>query len=482
MSNYVNIVKVNVILTVGNNTGSIYSYYLPFVANNANGFTSQVRVQNVGSGAATLSAQYYDSAGNNIAIQSLSCSNIGANAACNFSNPFANGSKGTGVIVSNQPLSVLVSESTPYGSSAYAVQAGSYSSLVAPLAINNNGGFVTQLTVANVSSSATQATVTFYDQDGNLLPDSTKTLNLAVHSSQNLDQSAADSHLPPGFYGWAQIIGTAGAQLVAQVLEQRSDIKFVALANSQQLTVNNQPPNTVYKLFASAIFRGAFGGFVTGANLVNPNLSPVKVTITYYDNQGQAYPTAPFVLAAHAVAAIYQGANSGNGIPNGGLPVGFYGSAMVSSSGGKVVMVVNEAAPARGYPQTTSGAAQSGTYAAATSDNSSNKLGLPFVANQGQGFSTGATIFNTSEASVSGTISYYQTDGTQVATGNAAGQSNTITISAHASQPVYQGRAGLPSGFYGQAVITQTGGTTGSLMVTTNVQGDDLFYTYTQPN
>ena len=454
-----NTVTVNVGLNIGGANVNAYTYYLPFVANNVNGFTSQVTVQNTGNAAATVSAQYYDATGSQVSVSGTACSNIVSNAACQAPNPFASGTKGTGVIISNQPLAVIVQESTPFGGSAYAVNAGTSASLVAPLAINNNGGFVTQLTVANAGANATNVTVTFYDQNGNALPAATKTLNIGAHASQTLDQTAQDSGLPTGFYGWAQISGASGAQLVAQVLEQRADIKFVALANAQQLTAN--------KVYAPAIFKGAFGGFVTGANIVNPNNNPLQVAITYYDNTGKVWAATPFTLAAHAVAPVYQGSDSGNGIPNGGLPAGFYGSATVSSAGGNLVMVVNEAGR-----QTQSGAAQSGTYAALSVDGavSNSNIGLPIVANNGKGFTSGATVLNTGETVVNGSVSYYKPDGTQV------GQTYSFTIAAHASLPVYQGDAGLPSGFYGQAVVSSSGG---SLLVTTNAVSDNLFFTYT---
>ena len=455
-----NSVTVNATLNVG--PGGAFSYYLPFVANGAGGFTSHVTVQNVGNAPATIQAQYFDPAGSSLGTQGATCGTLAANAACVATNPLANGARGTGVIVSNQPLSVIVQESTPFGSSAYTVGVGGSSQLVAPLAINGaNGGFVTQLTLANVGPNATTATVRFYDQSGNLISNATKNVALGAHASQTLDQTAADSGLAVGYYGWAKIEGASGSQLVAQVLETRADIKFVALANSQQ-------PNGVNKLYAPAIFRGAFGGFVTGANIVNPNDNATQVTITYYDSQGQAYRAQPFTLAAHAVAPVYQGANGGNGLPNGGLPNGFYGSATVESSQ-PLTMVVNEAGNT-----TANGAAQSGTYAAASMG--SSNVGLPVVANGGNGgFASGATILNTGDTAVSGTISYYRADGTQLTAG-----SQSFTIAAHASLPIYQGGAGLPNGFAGQAVVVQTSGAANSLLTTTNVQSPDLFYSYTE--
>jgi hypothetical protein len=444
-------------------SGQSYSYYLPFVANAAAGFSSQVTVQNLGTASASVSAQYFDRAG--ASVSAASSVNVATNASWLAANPLAQGSTGTGVITSNQPLSIMVSELTPFGSSAYTVSSGASASLIAPLAIDQASGFNTQLTIANVGVLASSATVTFYDSEGRAIPAATKTLQLAAHSSQSFAQDAADSGLPSGYYGWARVEGLAGAQLVGQVLEQRRDIGFVALANTQSAGSN--------RLYAPAIFKQAFGQFVTGANIVNPNATPVQVAITYYDREGKAYVASPFTLAGQSLVGIYQAASVGQGLPTGGLPNNFYGSASVTTTGGSVVMVVNEAGGS-----TKAGTAQSGTYAAASIDTSSvntdANIGLPIVANNGQGgYTSGLTILNTTASAVSGSVSYYNPDGTLV-----AGASQNFTIAAQASLPVYQGAAGLPHGFYGQAVVR--GASANSLMVTTNVQSDSLFFTYTE--
>lgn len=443
-----------------------YIYNLPFVANNANGFTTYLAIQNVATSTASVQAVFRDTAGNSYNVLSAACSNLAAYAVCNPTNPLANGSKGIGQILSNQPLAIIVAEGTPFGSSAYSVSAGASSSLIAPLAINNSGGFSTQLTVANDGATSATVTIKFYDKNGNLAAGATKNLVIAPFSAQTLDQTEANSGLNSGFYGWALINGAAGSQLTAQVLEQRPDIKFLALANAQPMT-QNTPAN--YTLYAPAIFKGAFGGFNTGSNIVNPNANPVTTTITYYSNTGTAITTTPFVIPAYGVAAIFQGSQGGtNGLPQGaGLPNSFYGSATVTTQGGSVAMVVNEA---NGI--TANGAAQSGTYSAATTG--SSILGLPAVANNANGFISGATILNTSNSTVSGTITYYNTNGTVV------GSPQGFTVGPNASFPAYQGAANLPTGFGGQAVITQTGGTPNSLIATTNVQSPNLFYTYTQ--
>lgn len=461
---------VNIVLTISNSgVTNSYVYYLPYLSNQANGYSSSVTIQNIGDAPASIQTQYFNTAGNSISLEAGSCNSLVANAQCVAPDPFASGVQGTGFITSNQPLAVIVTENTPYGGSAYPIKAGAEQNLIAPLAINQNGGFDTKLTVFNVDSQPTLVTVAFYDQQGNLLPAASKTLNLAGYAAQTLDQTADDSNLPPGFYGWAQISGSTGSKLVAQILEERPDIHFVALSAAQALTSQTQAA-------IPAVFNHAFGPFVTGANIVNPNSTPVSVAITYYDNNGQAYPTTPFTIAAHAVVPVYHGGSaSGQGVPDHGLPVGFYGSAIVTTSGGSagLTIVVNEAGNV-----TSNGPVQSGTYGAYYPDNRSSDIGLPVMANSGgtDGYTTGATILNTSDVTATGNITYYNLDGT------AAGSSQPFKIGPHASQPIYQGGAsGLPTGFYGEAIVTQTSESAANdLVVTVNALSSSIFYSYTE--
>lgn len=449
---------------------TIYTYNLPFVANgyasSGGSFTTFLALQNIGSGAAHVSFQFYDASGNAIATNVLSgtanCSPVPVNGECLPNNPFSSGNVGTGIISSDQPLNVVVPEATPYGGSAYVVVSGSSNSLVAPFALNNAfGDFTSQLNIFNSGSSAVSATVTFYGTVGtsSTITTSTTTFNVPAHTTTNLNQNT----LPSGFSGWAQITGT-NSTLVAQVLEQSPSQKFVAIANAIFT------PSA--KLYAPAVFNSGYGSFTTGENIINPNSNPVTVTVTYYNKDTNAVtPAAPFVLAPHAVQSIYQGASSGVGVPAGGLTNGFVGAEIISSTGGGVVMSVNE-----NGGLTAAGNSRSGVYAAAATGGSN--IGLPVISNGGYTYITGDTIFNTSSQTVTATLSYYTPDGTSV-----TGASKILTIPGHASAAFYQGDGSLPSGFYGTAVLTETNSSpANALIVTTNAQNVALFYTYTEPN
>ncbi len=448
-----------------NGVGSGYTYYLPFLASNAGGFTSYLALQNSGTTAANVAIQYYDASGvamNSPALSGANCSPVPLYGECIAANPFASGAKGTGIIKSDQPLAVIVAEATPYGGSAYAVPAGSANYLVAPFALNGAyGGFLTQLTVFNGGSSPVSATVSFFNQDGTPAPGgSTKQLTIQPFTSANLDQSNATSNLPAGFNGWAQIQGSA-VTLVAQVLEQNPALHFVAIANAIS--------NAQSTLFAPAIFNNAYGGFYTGANIVNPNSTPVTVTLAYYSITGTVKTAPVFTMPAKSVVGIFQGNTSGTGLPVGGLPLGFIGAVGVTTQGGGVVMSVNE-----NGGLTATGNSRSGTYAATASGASS--VSLPVISNGGYSYVTGDTIFNTASSPVTATITYYNTNGTVV-----SGTQQSFTIAANGSQPFFQGAANLPANFYGTAVVTQTNGLANSLIVTTNAQSASLFYTYIEP-
>lgn len=462
---------VTVVLNVTAGNSGPHIYYLPFLANQASSFTTYLVFQNIGTTKANVSIQYYDVNGNPITTPSGTCATVPQYGECLPPNPFAAGAKGSAVLTSDQSLTVLVSEATPYGGSSYPVNEGTSSSLVAPLAINNfYGGFVTQLTVGNFGTSSTSVSINFYDSNGNVQTGAAKNLTIAAHTSVLVDQSASNSGLPQGFTGWAQITGSSGSQLVAQVLEQNPNNHFVALANSQFT-----PQATVY---APGVFNNAFGGFYSGANIINPNGNSVTVNITYYDSNGNSYPAAAFTLAAHGVVGVYQGDTNTthHGLPASGLPSNFYGGAVVSASGGGVVMVVNEAAGL-----TSSGSSRSGTYGAVL--NGANVVGLPAVANNGNGFTSGVTVFNTSNQAVTGQIQYYDLNGNPVGpaeTFTVSGQNSTL--SPHAEFIAYQGSSSLPDGYYGTAVVTKTSGPDSALILTTNMQSSNFFYTYSEPS
>ena len=297
-------------------------------------------------------------------------------------------------------------------------------------------------------------------------------ISLEPHTTYTVDQ-AGNSGFPVGQSGWARIVAN-GNLLAAQVLEQNPNNHFVAIANAQPAPagVNGGNPSTLVPttLYAPAIFKDAYGGFVTGANIVNPNTLPISVTVNYYTITGTfLFRAALSRSTLLECRASFRAGGAGIGLPSGGLPAHFTGAAIISATGG-VVMLVNEAGGV-----TQGGTAKSGTYAAASSG--SNNVGLPVIANNGFGYTTGNTVLNTTGGVVTAKIQYYQTNGI------ANGPAQTFQIGPYSSQPFFQGdpAIGLPNGFYGTALVTQTGGPANALIVTTNALSANFFYTFTEP-
>ena len=467
--------------TLGIPPQGAYTYNLPFLANNyssagpaATGcFTTFVALQNIGNAPANVTFNYYDLSGNSIQVPANTCNNVPIPLAgeCVAPNAFMLGNAGSAVVVSNQPLNVIVAEATPFGGTAYPVRAGANTTLVVPLAYNNAfGGFVTQLTVFNPTVTAANVTITFYDAAGNVQTNALQSFALPAFRANTLDQTLQTSKLPVGFNGWATISSTNGVPIVGQVLEQNPNNNFVAIANTQsQPTVPEVGTNAT--IYAPAIFNCAVNCYNTGASLVNPNPVSITVNLTYYNLAGTPLPVVPFTIGPNAIANIYNGAPHSTtntpGLPDGGMPDNYIGSATISSTMG-VVMVVNEKF-----------AGGSGTYAASRSG--MNVVNLPVVANGGgNGFVTGFTILNTTTQTVGGMVQYYDLNGV------SAGSVQNFSIGPNGSQQYFQGSGGgsnLGAGFYGTAIITQTSGTgSNNLIVTTNAISPSFFYTYTEPN
>ena len=137
--------------------GTSISYPVPFLANAANGFSTFLSVQNLGSGPASVSIQYYGSDGSTLSTDADTALN--SYTLWNPTQKLGVGQSGAAIITSNQPLNIVVAEATPYGGSAYVLPAKTSNNLISPLALNGAYGFSTQLTVFNSGPVSSNVTV-----------------------------------------------------------------------------------------------------------------------------------------------------------------------------------------------------------------------------------------------------------------------------------------------------------------------------------
>lgn len=468
---------------------SSYTYYLPFLANSyamsgtiSGTFTTFLAIQNVSESSANITVQYYAYSNNGsydtynpITTPSTTCTTINLHAECIAPNPFEMGGEGSGIITSDQSLNVIVSEATPYGSTAYVVPTEISNYWLIPFISKNAfGGYSTQIILSNPTNQDAIVHIDFWYQDKPFNSISTDTA-IASHGNVTIDQN--DLGLPDGFVGYARISakavfdGSAAVSITAQVLQINPNTHFLSITNAPDLTAESSvQTNTIY---VPTVFNRAFGTFSTGLNLLNIGGQDITVTITYYDKNGAITNTAPFTIPANEGYSIYHGATGGKGLPLNGLPRGFYGSAVITKQGvgTNLVVLVNEIGGL-----TASGTGQTGSYNAPFAGNST--IYLPVMDNGRFGFTTGTTLFNISNQSLNISVQYYNLDGTP------QGNAKMYTISPKASLSIYQGDPlqELPSDFEGSAVVTEVNGSSSnSLIATTNVQSFKFFYTYTLP-
>lgn len=449
------------------NVNQTYTYYIPGLASGSelSLIFSDINIQNTSfQNTANITYQYYDANGQSLSFSIQSCTLIAPSAECQ---PVFDRTVYFVVLSSDQPLSVVVASGSdnPVGVD-YIAPTTPTSSIITPLAMRNAfGGFYSNLSVLNVGADTVTTTLKCYDLNGNLQTQLTKNIIIASHTSE---YALVSTDLPDGFVGWAQVDGPVKSQLLGQITESNILTGFFTLLNAQSVTAN--------QLYAPTIFNDAFGGYFSGASIVNPNANPITVTLTYHDNSGNALAPVSLTLNSHALASIYHGsqtATNNSGLPIGGLPQNFYGSVQVTSQGGNIAMLVNEIGPSLDIFSKRIGA-NSSYIAAATG---STVLSLPVVANGGNNLTTGITILNTTNANVTASIQYYKQDGTK------QDSYQTFTLAPNASQPFFQRDGGLPTNFKGAAVVTQQNGPANSLIATINaISTNGTFYTYTLPS
>jgi hypothetical protein len=139
------------------------------------------------------------------------------------------------------------------------------------------------------------------------------------------------------------------------------------------------------------------GRLDTGIAVVNPGAAQVSVTVTYYGaggscaNESVTSPSVP--IAPNSSYVFYQGDNVGQG-----LKENCYGSAVIQSSGGGILAIVNDA---QNLNQT------SAAYNAATIDQAGMTVALPlYRRDHAKGLTTGISVMNVGSGEAQITVSF----------------------------------------------------------------------------
>jgi len=416
------------------------------------GYTTAVYVENVSHGGqpAHVSIEYFDANG---AV--TGAGDVTPTAGIPFwgewtvrqdnGNSFMPGGAGWGLVTSNTEVAVFVNEFAPGGmdgSSYTSIQmpAGGGTTLFAPAIVNNAyGGYTTGIGLNNTSATMTTATVTYRDQSGTLVK--AQSVSLPAHGYAGLFSGDSTLALPIGFTGTATI--ASGGGVLAGIVNETGP---GGLFSSYDAVSSGATT-----LYAAAALNNAYGGYTTGMGIQNTTGTAGTVTVTYYDGAGASAASVTKPIAANGYLGIYQGGPDGPPASAAG-----YTAAITGTVG--IAAIVNETAP---------GGTQSTSYNGEPAG--SGYLNLALVENAGSdGWSTGLGIVNTTNASISFTLIYFD------AQTGALISSTSLSLPAHG----YLGRytpADLPAGKRATAWLSSA---TAGLAAICNEQGTGSLMSY----
>jgi hypothetical protein len=469
-------VKTGVINTT-NPAATGYSYYLPFVSSNyfntgagpgstGDTYNTYVALQNVGSQSAQFNIAYYGQNGSLLAVDNNNANTpLVANSKYTSPLTITPGTLGAAIVTSNQPLAVIVTEGgtlngTAVASAYTAVNSVSDSgtTIQAPLALKGAyGTFSTALVIQNNGSTATQANITYYNNDGSSA--ASQSVAVPAYNAVTVNQQAVGG-LPAGFAGWATIKSSTSQALSGIVVETNPALNFFSTVACVGTAGKS--------LYIPVVFQNAFGNFNTGMALANPNITAANVTVTYYKNDGSQVnlgnnAAASFSIPAFGTSSFYHN----NPTLFAPLGTGFVGSAVVSSTQ-PLIAAVNQSGSLGNNSLT-------GTFGTILGGKSS--VALPTIMNQAYGtFSSGVQFLNTSSVATGLTVNFYNADG------SSAGIRQVSAIPPGGVANLYQGGdPNLSTGFNGTLVATANA-SGASIIGVANVSNAQFFYTYAEPD
>ena len=313
-------------------SGSGTTLYAPAIANNAyGGYTTGIGLVNVSAVPADVTVTYRDSSGTVVKTQSIPAVPAGAYQGLysgDVTLALPNGFAGTATITSSAgALAAIVNETGPGNqfSSYDAVPSGN-AMLFAPAALDNAyGGYNTGMGIVNTTGVAGTVTITYYDSSGTPTVTSHPiAANGYVGVYQPNDLTVTGPYT-------AKITSTVA---VAAIVNEVAHSTNPAV---QQSTSYNTFPTGSATLHLPLVESSGSDGWSTGEGIMNTGTVTTTVTVTYYDTSTGATIGTPDVLslAPNAYWGLYQ--------PAGGLPNGDRASAVITTSGGQVAVICNEA-------------------------------------------------------------------------------------------------------------------------------------------
>lgn len=301
---------------------------LPLLFDNNYGFDTWFNVQNTGSTDASVTVNYSDGT-------SVGPVTIGAGQSHTFdqASETHNQAVFAATITSTQPIVATVLEVGPstapllFGYNGFTSGAPD---IVMPLVQANNFGYGTGIQIQNTGSSATTVTVTYTPASAGTA--CTETKSIAAGSSETFALSAwdnNDANTDNNCVNGETFVGSA------QVTGNTASMDLVGIVNQQNFSTNKGAsysafnPSSATNTVVMPLIMDRNYGYFTGFNVANVGTSTVTVNCTF---SGSSVTTSASLAPGEALNHVQLNAISDS----------YVGSATCSTTGGKLVAVVNQ--------------------------------------------------------------------------------------------------------------------------------------------
>lgn len=432
-------------------TGRPRSVVASSVASIAGAGETGIQIQNLDpSAAADISAAFYVSAG--ALAQTIHLPVTPPGAAANIYLAATTLPKAAYAVVANADRHIAAIARTDWASTGGAAMYSNVipgKSIVVPMVVRHRFGQSSLIWIQNTDTRAMALVTMDFYETGAATPTASRDYSIPAGTSIRL-------HLGPGgdepeFHELGSFLGTAFVTSTTEV----GVMTFIDVTTTDKavyafegVPVEMASPTLYVPLFRAKQYPRpgdpASGRMDTGISVVNPGAAAVEVAVTYYGAggscAGETVSSPPATIDGHSSHVFYQGAPGSQGLKD-----DCYGSAVIRSSGGGILAIVNDA---QNLNQT------SAAYNAVSADQGGKTIALPLLRKGHHGFTTGVAVMNMGTESAQITLSFLDP---MFVDGPPCGASCTQTVGPNQTAIFWFGAiASMPAGLLGSGTIQST--------------------------
>ncbi|MBM4417990.1 MAG: hypothetical protein FJ033_06730 [Chloroflexi bacterium] len=305
------------------------SFNMPAAYKNYYGFSSSYVIQNAGSATANVTITYRTSSGVVTTETRQIASNASVTVDQSLTSGLPDGFGGSATISSDQSVAAifLVSASGQL-SSARGARTGA-TTVNLPSVYNQYAGYNSAVTVQNIGSASTNVRVEYFSSTtGASL--GTESKSVAAGASAiflQFDGTDRTAILRPG---------QAGSAVVTSVPE--NVIAFTNIqypAQNYLESYNGFLTSSATTRVSCAAIMNNYYNYNTALTVMNVGSAATNLTIHFINSSGT-------VVSTQNVTNLQPNSSHVRWNPNDGIPVGFLGAAVVTSSGSPIIAIVNE--------------------------------------------------------------------------------------------------------------------------------------------